>query len=829
MLKKHFIAHTSPVADEKNVIRWKDYRITVLADRLFRIEKGCEHDFRDAATQTVWFRNAPPQTYRVSRKSDRAEIFTERCKLVLFAEREKSYVQIGRKKDGGVGGKKIKLSNAGNLKGTYRTLDGCDGNILKDACTKDRIVTIDLGNGVCSRSGVAVLDDTRSLELSENGSILPKTEERGYSDEYVFCYGADYRAAVKALYKITGKTPLVPRFALGNWWSRYHAYTDKEYLRLLGSFKERRIPFTVATIDMDWHYSSRADEELGITAKGRNSDFYGGNKGWTGYAWNKNLFPDYKTFLKKVKGYGVKTTLNLHPADGIRWWDDHYADMARAMGVNPATAQKIPFDIADDTFINEYFDKILHPYEKDGVDFWWIDWQQGTKSSVEGLDPLWSLNHYHYLDNAANRSSPLILSRYAGVGSHRYPIGFSGDTYISWNTLGYLPYFTATASNVGYGWWSHDIGGHHLGASNYELYLRHIEYGVFSPVNRLHGTSSEVMSKDPRYYLNGAGGTAVEWLRFRHALIPFLYTCSYRAAEKGENLIEPLYYEWDAPAAYAYKNEYLFGGLIVNPVTVPAQKDGFARVKTWLPEGIWTDIFTGARYEVPAGGKKFIAFRSSEFIPVFAKAGTILPLSGDEGNSADNPEKLVLWVFGGNGSFELYEDGTEHGNTDQAITRLKTELVSIKEKDPRFPDGTTVKKQILTVSAEKTAGAEAVIPTNRVIRAVFRDLPFGFVTVYKNGRETDFEEIDSHCLTAEFRFSAGNEYRVEMTFAEKTLAERLKDFARETLLSAEGRNSLKNRVYNELVKAATAEEFKQTVDKSDLPNISKLRLKETLL
>ena len=230
-----------------------------------------------------------------------------------------------------------------------------------------------------------------------------------------------------------------------------------------------------------------------------------------------------------------------------------------------------------------------------------------------------------------------------------------------------------------------------------------------------------------------------------------------------------------------------------------------------------------------AGGKKFTAFRSSEFIPVFAKAGTILPLSGDEGNSADNPEKLVLWVFGGNGSFELYEDGTEHGNTDQAITRLKTELVSIKEKDPRFPDGTTVKKQILTVSAEKTAGAAAVIPPNRVIRAVFRDLPFGFVTVYKNGRETDFEEIDSHCLTAEFRFSAGNEYRVEMTFAEKTLAERLKDFARETLLSAEGRNSLKNRVYNELVKAATAEEFKQTVDKSDLPNISKLRLKETLL
>ena len=263
MLKKSLIAHTSPVADEKNIIKWKDYRITVLADRLFRIEKGCKHDFRDAATQTVWFRNVPPQKFSVNENSSCAEVFTERCKLVLFAEREKSYAQIGRRKDGNIGGKKIKLSNAGNLKGTYRTLDGCDGNILKDACTKDHIVTITLGNGVCSRLGIAVLDDTRSLELSKDGSIIsPPDNQFGYTDEYVFCYGKDYRAAVKALYGLTGKTPLVPRYALGNWWSRYHAYSDKEYLRLLGSFKERGMPFTVATIDMDWHYSKHADEEL---------------------------------------------------------------------------------------------------------------------------------------------------------------------------------------------------------------------------------------------------------------------------------------------------------------------------------------------------------------------------------------------------------------------------------------------------------------------------------------------------------------------------------------------------------------------------------------
>ena len=156
--------------------------------------------------------------------------------------------------------------------------------------------------------------------------------------------------------------------------------------------------------------------------------------------------------MQKIKEKNLKITLNLHPADGIRFWEQQYADMATAVGIDPTEGKYVPFDIANEDFVNAYF-KILHkPYEADGVAFWWIDWQQGTNSKMEGLDPLWALNHYHYLDNALNHSTPLILSRYCGVGSHRYPLGFSGDTFITWDTLEYLPEFTATASNVGYTW-----------------------------------------------------------------------------------------------------------------------------------------------------------------------------------------------------------------------------------------------------------------------------------------------------------------------------------------------------------------------------------------
>lgn len=80
-------------------------------------------------------------------------------------------------------------------------------------------------------------------------------------------------------------------------------------------------------------------------------------------------------------------------------------------------------------------------------------------------------------------------------GSHRYPIGFSGDTHITWASLDFQPYFTNNAANVGYGWWSHDIGGHMCGAKDNELFARWVEYGVFSPIMRLHSSKSEFLNK----------------------------------------------------------------------------------------------------------------------------------------------------------------------------------------------------------------------------------------------------------------------------------------------------------------------------------------------
>ncbi len=811
MLSKHLIAKTNPYALQQNIVCWKDYRITVLADRLFRIEKSENKQFRDDATQSVWFRNVNKQEFTFTENGDSAVITTPRCSLVLCKNREDCRIVLN--------GKSLKIDNSANLKGTYRTLDQCNGSLfhgnMYNANKEKFYYDIEFEEGVCSKNGVAVINDSNSLTLGQDGEIKP--EIACGSDEYVFAYGNDYRGAIKALYEITGKTPLVPRFALGNWWSRYHVYTQDEYLKLLQRFEDRDVPLTVATIDMDWHYSTKMEEDLHITELGRNTEYYGGNNGWTGYSWNKRLFPDHKAMLKEIKRKNLKITLNLHPADGIRWWEDHYADMANAIGVDPKTMQKIPFDIADTNFINAYFECLHKPLEREGVDFWWVDWQQGTNSKLKGLDPLWALNHYHTLDNGKESSTPLLLSRYCGVGTHRYPLGFSGDTFTTWKTLKYLPYFTLTASNVGYSWWSHDIGGHYNGEKNDELYVRHLQYGVFSPIMRLHCSNAETATKEPWAYKNGAGKIAEDFMRFRHKLIPYLYTESINTHERGSTLVEPLYYEWNNKNAHKYKTQYLFGSqLMVSPVVTKRLSDGYARTKVWLPKGIWTDIFTGDKYYAGENGREVTMLRTLDSIPVLIREGGILPTSADSGNVCDNPQKLHVSVWNGNGNFTLREDGNVLGNTNAYNTEFTTEYCENGNKCT----------QKLKIAGN---GDYGVIPQNRVIRINFKDIaPEVKAVVYKNGKALETANLYQDFCACEFVYENSCEYLIEVTFEKQSEVQLVIDRALKVLLTIEGSANEKHVLFKNIKNITTINEYESLVSACKLSSGAKLRLLETL-
>ena len=791
MLDKHLIAKTRPMVRPENVVLFGDIRVSVLADRLFRIEKDENKVFCDEATEAVWFRDMPPVPFAVNETDGGVDIVTQRVTLAVRENFEESYVLID--------GEKKSLDNEGNLHGTYSTLDRCEGDKYMDTDGKTVLRKIELDNGVASTSGVAVLDYTKSSVLKTDGMICK--ERNDSMDIYVFAYGHDYRAAVQAFYMICGETPRIPRFAFGNWWSRYYAYTEEEYMNVMDRMEDRDIPLTVATVDMDWHWSTTLDKVKKISENGKNDEFHGGKSGWTGYSWNTDLFPDYKRFLKRLQDKGLKVTLNLHPATGIRYFEDMYEEMAKAMGIDPKSEECVKIDFTSPEFINAYF-KILHkPYEHDGVDFWWIDWQQGPRAKAKGIDIMWVLNHYHTLDNGKEHM-PLILSRYSGLGAHRYPLGFSGDTTITWDTLAYLPYFTANATNIGFTWWSHDIGGHFNGAKDDELYVRSVQFGVFSPINRLHCTSTLHMTKEPLYYMNGSGLIAEEFLRLRHKMIPFIYSASIDTTEKGLALMEPMYYEYpESKEAYEYVSQYMFGGqLLVAPVITPGDEKKMAKTSVWLPEGKWTDIFTGHTY---TGGKVVDMVRYMDSIPVLAKEGGFFVLDGRKHtNSVELPDVLNVMTFNGNGAYTLREDN-EKG-------RMETSFVSSAAEG----------KQTVEI---KALGDECV--ASRKMNLEFRNIDKGTVRVYENGTLIDVRvKTDGFVTVMLPEVVLGNTYTVEVEYTanEKRFRKRLV----EALAHIECKNAVKDSILRGTWELSEQDTLRAIREREDLTQNEKIYMTE---
>ena len=717
MGKYEFI--TSGLCKKEAVIQGEKYRFTVFTPSLIRLEYSEEGYFEDRPTQSVINRDFEIAQYGTEKQMiDGTEwLVIETEKLVLYYDQKAFsasglYIKVKDLPDA----KWCFGQELNDLRGTYRTLDRVDGDsFVNEDGSKQKL---ELGHGIISREGFSVIDDSKSMALTAEGWVEPR---KPCVDLYFFGYGHRYLEALDDFYTLCGSTPLLPRFALGNWWSRYHRYTEAEYKKMVNRFEQEKLPFSVAVIDMDWHLVDDVDPKYG--------------SGWTGYTWNKKFFPDPEGFMSWLHDKNMKVTLNVHPADGIRAFEEIYPKMANALGIDPATEKAIEFDPADPVFMEKYYEILCHDLEKQGVDFWWIDWQQGEESKMPGLDPLWMLNHFHYLDSAWKGSRPMTFSRYAGVGSHRYPVGFSGDTAITWESLEYQPYFTNTASNIGYGWWSHDIGGHMWGIRDDELMARWVQYGVFSPVNRLHSSNNPFSGKEPWKYDATTRDVMNRYLRLRHGMIPYLYTMNRRAHAQNQPMIQPMYYaEPECEEAYQVPNEYYFGSeLVVSPITSPVDPVArAAKVKTWLPEGQWADMFTGVVYD---GGRMLELWRTVEDMPVLMKAGAIVPMKDMEqyDNSVENPKAMEVHVFpAADGCFTLWEDAGDLPK-DHEENWAATDLTWNKEQ------------AAFTITAAK--GNTEVIPESRSWKMVFHAVEeMTDIAVTADGENVDVQiSYDEEC------------------------------------------------------------------------------------
>lgn len=642
-------------------------RFTVISDGTLRLEYAPDGKFVDNKSFVAVNRLYPDVDYKLKSKGAWIEITTSKMRMRYKKDSGQftgDNLVIEAVKGAFPFTWKPGVQQKGNLKGTYRTLDGMDGETQTQTWVADtkKGEQLKLEDGLLATDGWSFIDDSQGL-LFDNDPDWEWAKERpanGGQDWYFMAYGHDYKQALKDYTLFAGKMPLPPRYAFGYWWSRYWLYSDKEFRNLIDNFNTYQIPLDVLVVDMDWHYTEK------------------GKGGWTGWTWNRDLFPNPQGFLKYLKQNDLKITLNLHPADGVAAYEENYTEMAKDMGVDPETKKTIPWVNSDKKFIRSMFKNILGPMEKDGVDFWWLDWQQGMfDPKMKNLSNTWWINYAFFSDMEKRRETrPMLYHRWGGLGNHRYQVGFSGDAVISWKSLDFQPYFNSTASNVLYGYWSHDLGGHIGSQIDPEMYTRWLQFGALSPIMRTHSQKGAKLNKEPWVFNKEYCDIIRETIRQRYVMAPYIYTMARKGYDDGISLCRPMYYDYpENKEAYEFRNEYMFGDdVLVMPVTAPVEND-YAQVRVWLPEGEWYEWHTGALLK----GNQIVerSFAVDEY-PIYIKAGAILPMYLDNVmNLNGNDEEVAVTFFPGGGDtaeFKLYEDNGNDKNyaSEYAVTKLSS-------------------------------------------------------------------------------------------------------------------------------------------------------------
>lgn len=352
------------------------------------------------------------------------------------------------------------------------------------------------------------------------------------------------------------------------------------------------------------------------------------------------------------------------------------------------------------------FKDVLKPLDDAGLDYWWIDFQHGPFTPVPLLNPTfacnyaWWTNPWRYghrtttalagangVEGERGRDRPFIMGRWGGLGGHRYPIGFAGDTAVKWKVLRYETYFSPTSSNVGF-MWTHDIGGFE-GNPPAELLTRWVQWGTFSPMLRTH-SSKLSPARSIWHYPNPYFSVMRNYYRLRSAILPYLGMIQRDSYETGLQMMRPMYWYhpyadaayldqgahqyyfgphiWCAPIAAALTNDNSsekgtmnIGGPPIGPaamrtgatgnpfVRAKSERNGMVQWTVWSPPGEWIEWFSWQKIEgstavseklkplvdagqisASAGSLGEGSFISRNYslseMPLFSAPGTIIPM-----------------------------------------------------------------------------------------------------------------------------------------------------------------------------------------------------------
>ncbi|MCI5552999.1 MAG: glycoside hydrolase family 31 protein [Tenericutes bacterium] len=696
------IDYSNALATPENVIKGKKYRFTVLTPRLIRMEYSEDGTFEDHLTTLVLNRKTAAVEYTKKEDKKYLEITTSYFRLTY--EKNKPFYS----------GKfdtmkylKVELLNTDKI--WYYGHPEIRNYGSPNSSLDDNKGKLKLKKGLYSVDGFASIKDENDLIL-ENGTVKPR--ENKNIDLYLFLYLKDFALCLKDYFLITGSPALIPRYALGNWWSKNEEYNDLSLKDLVDDFKNKEIPLSILLLDKKWHIDEYKDKIYD-----------------SGFTWNKTLFSNPEKMIDYLHKSGIRLGLNINPVPGILPYEPSYDVLAHTL---EKQEDILVFNVMNDAVIENYFNFLIHPLDKMGVDFYWID--ETTKKERENA----ILDYYHTEDMKKDyQKRPMLLSRNVTSAPHRYPVLYSGKTIVSWDTLKMIPFHNALASNIGVSYWAHDIGGYYKGTEDNELYTRYVQLGVFSPILKFGADKGKYYKREPWKWSIKTYSIVKKYLQLRHQLIPYLYSEAYKYHQYGMPMVMPIYHKF--PEMYDdvnYRNGYYFGTeLFVSPIVT--KKDYIMNRsihKFFLPDGMWYDFVTGKKFP---GGKNYISFFKEEDYPVFAKAGSIITLGkNQELNDTTPPKDMEIQIFPGrSNTYHLYED-------DGVSELYQKDYYLLTEIDYNYMPNN------YTVIVRPIEGKKGIIPDNRNYKFVFRNTKKASdVLVYFNDTQINF---DSYVLENDF-------------------------------------------------------------------------------
>jgi alpha-D-xyloside xylohydrolase len=497
-------------------------------------------------------------------------------------------------------------------------------------------------------------------------SVLSWSSEAADSIDYYFMFGPKLDDVVADYRQLTGTTPMLGKWAWGFWQCKERYQSQQELLDVVAKYRENHIP--IDGIIQDWQYWSPFP--------------------WGSHQFDTNRYPDPAAMIQKLHAENVHILISVWPKFDLDTKNFNELERADALYIatlpewyDPKKMEKWydPFDPIGRRIYWEQISKELFSY---GFDGWWLDasepelgghWGEyrdyktaaGLGAQVFNAYPLLHTTAVYQGQRAENSDKRvLILTRSAYAGQQRNSaIAWSGDVQGKWDVFAHQIPAGLNFSLSGIPYWNTDIGGFWSGdpkdADYQELFTRWLQFGAFCPMFRVHGTNHP---KEMWRFDDATQKILISYDQLRYHLLPYIYSVAWQVTHENYSMMRPLVMDFrEDTNVFNVDDQFLFGpALMVNPV-VKASK---THREVYLPEGTtWTDFWTGKSY---AGGQTIDTASPIETLPLFVRAGSIMPYGPSVEYAMEKADPIELRIYrGADGDFTLYEDEGDNYNYEK--------------------------------------------------------------------------------------------------------------------------------------------------------------------